>query len=180
MLRALFVVLATLPALALAQSKIQSAPAESATPAPGARKLPSTLPSPTPAPSATPNAQKRTPDEIVAAFFDALKADRVDAAYDALNAEFALSGSADQGKSIREQTQKALDAYGPALAYDLVREEPLGAHLLRRTYLLVGAELPLRWRFYFYKPADRWRLIDLRIDDAIATWFDAGASPETP
>jgi hypothetical protein len=53
-----------------------------------------------------------------------------------------------------------------------VREEKLGTHLMRRTYVLTGETLPLRWKFYFYNPDDRWRLIDLRIDDAIAEWFD--------
>jgi hypothetical protein len=60
-----------------------------------------------------------------------------------------------------------------------VREEKLGTHLLRRTYVLAGDQLPLRWKFYFYKPADRWKLIDLRIDDAIVEWFDEAAK-KTP
>ncbi len=181
MLRAFLLLLGltTLPVLAQ-KPRIEAAPAENPTATPTApRKLPSTLPTPTPAaPAIAKNTPNRTPDEIAAGFFDALKADRVDAAYDTLANEFALADRGDQEKSIREQTQKALDAYGPALGYELVREEKLGANLLRRTYLLTGAELPLRWRFYFYKPADRWKLIDLRIDDAIAEWFDdAGRKP---
>jgi hypothetical protein len=169
MIRALLLSLA-LVSTALAQpAKIQSAPAEKdATPA-ATKKLPAKLedlPSPTPA-----NLPKRTPDEIVSTFFDTIKADRVDAAYDTLNAEFQMAGG-DQEKGMREQTQKALDAYGPVTGYELVREEKLGTHLLRRTYILTGETLPLRWKFYFYNPNDRWKLIDLRIDDAIAEWFD--------
>lgn len=112
-------------------------------------------------------------------FFDALKADRVDEAYETLNAEFAMAEHSEQARSMRRQTQKALDAYGPVLGYELVREEMLGTHLLRRTYVLAGEQLPLRWKFYFYKPIDRWKLIDLRIDDAIVEWYEEAAK-KTP
>lgn len=178
MIRALlFVVLAALPALAFAQSKIESAPAEAATPSNAPKKLPSSVPTPPPAEAV--KQTKRTPDQIVDEFFDALKADKVDAAYDTLDSEFAMVDRGEQSKSMRAQTQKALDAYGPVLGAEMIREEKLGTHLLRRTYVLAGDQLPLRWKFYFYKPADRWKLIDLRIDDAIVEWFDEGkATPK--
>lgn len=152
--------------------KIQSAPADASTPPPMPKKLPndlSQLASHSPTPNSGP---ARSPDEIVGTFFDTLKADHVDAAYDTLNAEFTMSDKSGQASSMREQTQKALDTYGPMLGYELVKEEKLGTHLLRRTYILTGESLPLRWKFYFYKASDRWNLIDLRIDDAIAEWFD--------
>lgn len=134
------------------------------------RKLPNTLdeakkPAPTPEPS------NRTPDEIISTFFDALKADRVGDAYGTLHAQFALQERADEADKMREQTQRALDAYGPVVGYELVQEEKLGTHLMRRTYLLVGASLPLRWQFYFYRAEKSWQLIDLRVDDALVEWF---------
>jgi hypothetical protein len=171
MIRALLALL-VLSTAALAQpAKIQSAPAEKDQTPAASKKMPANLEdlaasAPTPA-----NLPKRTPDEIIATFFDAIKADHVDAAYDTLHAEFQMAGG-DQEKGMREQTQKALDAYGPVTGYELVREEKLGTHLMRRTYILTGETLPLRWKFYFYNPNDRWKLIDLRIDDAIAEWFD--------
>ncbi len=169
--------------MSLDAAGIESAPTE-ATAAPGApKKLPSTLEAlaPTPAPPAVAaDRPARTPDEIVETFFSALKADRVDAAYDTLNAEFALADRADESKSMRAQTQKALDAYGPVLGSEMVREEKLGSRLMRRTYVLAGEQLPLRWKFYFYRPADRWRLIDLRIDDALVEWFDDAAKKPAP
>ncbi|HEY8902034.1 MAG TPA: hypothetical protein VIM61_16610 [Chthoniobacterales bacterium] len=169
----LLVALGALPALASAQSKIQSAPPEASTPSNAPKKMPSSVPTPTPAEAAVAVKQtKRTPDQIVDEFFAALKADKVDAAYDTLDSEFAMVDRGDQSKTMRAQTQKALDAYGPVVSAEMVKEEKLGTHLLRRTYILAGDELPLRWKFYFYKPADRWKLIDLRIDDAIAEWFD--------
>ena len=166
--RALFLLAASCSLATAQPAKIQSAPAEPPATPSSPKKLPDKL-----VPPAPPEPPKRTPDQIVATFFDTLKADRVDDAYDTLKAEFAMADRGDsEAKGMRAQTQKALDAYGPMLDYELVKEEKLGTHLMRRTYVLVGEILPLRWKFYFYKPADRWLLIDLRIDDAIAEWFD--------
>jgi hypothetical protein len=165
-------VLAACCSSALAQSGIQNAPAEDTPATTAPKKLPSKLETPTPASTPSP-APARSPDEVASAFFDLLKADKVDAAYDTLKMELGIAErSPDEARKMREQTQKALDAYGPVAGYEMIREEKLGAHLMRRSYLLIGAVLPLRWKFYFYKPADRWMLIDLRIDDGIPEWFD--------
>jgi hypothetical protein len=174
MIRRAISVLVVLCSLAVARAeKIESAPPEAASTPVVSKKLPDKLEKLPP-----PEQPKRTPDEIIATFFASLKADRVDAAYDTLKAEFAMADRGEnEAKGMRTQTQKALDAYGPVLGYELVREEKLGTHLMRRTYLLVGETLPLRWKFYFYQPADRWLLIDLRIDDAIAEWFENSAKP---
>lgn len=172
MIRALLLLTLAFASTAFAQPKIQSAPPENKSTPDAPKKLPKDLADlPTPTPTPEKDAPKRTPDEIVATFFDKLEADRVDAAFDTLDAEFQMA-SGDQGRSMREQTQKALDAYGPVTGYELVREEKLGTHIMRRTYILTGETLPLRWKFYFYNPGKRWKLIDLRIDDAIAEWFD--------
>ena len=76
--------------------------AETPVPSTAPKKLPTNLeelkatptPEAPPAPAIAANLPIRTPNEIVKAFFDALKADRVDAAYDTLNAEFAMSDRA--------------------------------------------------------------------------------------
>jgi hypothetical protein len=174
MIRRALAALVVLGSLASVQAgKIESAPAEPAGTPVVSKKLPDKLEK-----LPLPEQPKRTPDEIIDAFFSTIKADRVDAAYDTLKSEFAMADRGDEeARGMRTQTQKALDAYGPVLGYELVREEKLGTHLMRRTYLLIGEVLPLRWKFYFYQPADRWLLIDMRIDDAIAEWFDEAAKP---
>ena len=35
----------------------------------------------------------------------------------------------------------------------------VSGHLLRATYISLGKDYPLRWRFYFYNGGDAWRLI---------------------
>jgi hypothetical protein len=184
MIRAFFFLaaLALAPVAASQAAKIQSAPPEADTPSNKPKKLPSTLDQvpPTSPAAVAPAGPIRTPDEIIATFFAALQADKVDAAYDTLDAEFAMMDRGDQSKAMRAQTQKALDAYGPVIGNELIREEKVGTHLMRRTYVLIGEQLPLRWKFYFYKSTDRWKLIDLRIDDALVEWFDEPTKKTTP
>ena len=65
------------------------------------------------------------------------------------------------------------------IGYELVESKNVGVRLLRRTYVSVGKEFPLRWRFYFYKPDLAWRLIDLRVDDRLPGIFDEPDEPRT-
>ena len=74
-----------------------------------------------------------------------------------------------------EAVKSFQEAIGDMAAYDLVIGilwKRIGSKLMRRTYLSLGVEFPLRWRFYFYHANDRWRLIDLRVDDRLAGMFD--------
>jgi hypothetical protein len=43
---------------------------------------------------------------------------------------------------------------------------------VRATFVSQGKVFPLRWRFYFYKPENAWRLIDMRVDDKLTGLFD--------
>ena len=82
-------------------------------------------------------------------------------------------------KSLKTKTREAIDVFGAVIAYELVESKNVGVRLLRRTYLSVGKEFPLRWRFYFYKPDLAWRLIDLRVDDRLPGIFDEPDEPRT-
>ena len=75
-------------------------------------------------------------------------------------------------KTLKTKTREAIDVFGPLLNYELVETRNVGTHLLRRTYLSLNKEFPLRWRFYFYQSGELWRLIDLRVDDKLTGIFD--------
>jgi hypothetical protein len=74
--------------------------------------------------------------------------------------------------ALKTRTQTALDSYGPITGYEVVDEKVVGTALLRRTCVSLNTDLPLRWRFYFYKSEGAWRLVDLRVDDALVELFD--------
>lgn len=140
----------------------------------------SSEPLPTPAPTApgnpdSPVHQPSNAAEIIDAFFLALKADKVDAAYDALVKGTIIADRAADVTSLKERTKHALDSYGPIAGYEVVDEQLVGSVLFRRTCLSFNTDLPLRWRFYFYKSGGNWNLVDLRVDDGLVELFEDAA-----
>jgi hypothetical protein len=132
---------------------------------PGAKE-----PAPTPSQSLTAG-KGQNPTEVLDLFFGALKANQIDSAYDSLVKNTIIADRADDVKSLKTKTKQALDSYGPISGYEVVDEKVVGTCLIRRTCISLNSDLPLRWRFYFYK-SDAWRLVDIRIDDGLVELFD--------
>jgi hypothetical protein len=112
------------------------------------------------------------PEKIIARFFSYLQRKEVDQAYDQLTRGTKIAERAEDVKTLKAKTKEAITVFGPMLGFDTVRKKDIGARLVSYTALSLGKEFPLRWRFYFYKPQDTWKLIDLRVDDRLAAIFD--------
>ena len=123
------------------------------------------------------------PDKIIARFFSYLQRREVDQAYDQLTRGTKIAERAEDVKTLKSKTREAITVFGPILGYDFVAKKNVGARLVSYTIVSLGKEFPLRWRFYFYKSQETWKLIDLRVDDRLATMFDEpeeGRPRETP
>ena len=123
------------------------------------------------------------PDRIIARFFSYLQRKEVDQAYDQLTRGTKIAERAEDVKTLKAKTREAIEVFGPILGYDFVAKKGVGARLVSYTIVSLGKEFPLRWRFYFYKSQETWKLIDLRVDDRLATMFDEpeeGRPRETP
>ena len=123
------------------------------------------------------------PDRIIARFFSYLQRKEVDQAYDQLTRGTKIAERAEDVKTLKAKTREAISVFGPILGYDFVAKKNVGARLVSYTIVSLGKEFPLRWRFYFYKSQETWKLIDLRVDDRLATMFDEpedGRPRETP
>jgi hypothetical protein len=143
---------------------------------PGATE-PLTAPTPTPLPRRTespPPRRAENPSEAVAEFFLALKAGQVDAAYDALVKDSVIADREEDVAGLKKRTHAALDNFGPISGYEVVDEKVVGSSLLRQSCISLNSDLPLRWRFYFYKSKGTWKLVDLRVDDALVELFEDG------
>ncbi len=155
---------------------IQEAPDEVAREVVREKKMPTTLEAeatPTPEPTPEPGPfEVRSVDEAVADFFEKIEADQVERAYEELTLGTVVATRPEEAARLRDQTQAALDAYGPTFGYELLATERVGESLERRTYLLKGDVLPLRWRFYFYSGNGDWKLVDLRVDDDLVKTVD--------
>jgi hypothetical protein len=117
-------------------------------------------------------AESDGPDKIMARFFSYLQRKEVDQAYDQLTRGTKIAERAEDVRMLKSKTKEAITVFGPILGFDSVVKKNVGARLVSYTVLSLGKEFPLRWRFYFYKPQETWRLIDLRVDDRLAAMFD--------
>lgn len=133
-----------------------------------------------PAASPDPNERPREPRERIDAFFALLARDRVDEAYTDLVKGTIIEERAEDVETLKNRTQRALDAYGMIRHYEVLNELTAGTSLRRYTCLSLNEELPLRWRFYFYNSARGWKLVDLRVDDGLVELFEEAGRPVAP
>ncbi|MFM8717305.1 MAG: hypothetical protein ACKOF3_11105 [Spartobacteria bacterium] len=124
-----------------------------------------------PSPAATP-ASAMEPVELLQRFFEALKADKLDAAYEGLAKNTIVASKAENLEQLKKRTRDAFDNFGPVKGYEVVETLEIGKALFRQTCISLNEDLPLRWRFYFYRSEDKWKLVDLRVDDGIVELFD--------
>jgi len=112
------------------------------------------------------------PTQMAADFFASLKKGQIDDAYATLTKGSKTIEKPEDLRILKQKTKEAIEVFGAIIGYELVDTNRIGTHLMRRTYLSLGDEFPLRWRFYFYEAGGRWRLIDLRVDDRLTGMFD--------
>jgi hypothetical protein len=125
----------------------------------------------TPTPSPT-NLNSAEPTELLQNFFEALKADKLDAAYEGLAKNTLIGSKAENLEQLKKRTREALDNFGPVKGYEIVETLEIGNALFRQTCLSLNEDLPLRWRFYFYRSENKWKIVDLRVDDGIVELFE--------
>jgi len=136
---------------------------------------PSTPASPAPAsPSAPaePATKHQDPAAAIGAFFLALKAGQVDAAYEGLVKGTIIAERKQNVDDLKESTKKALDHYGPVSGFEVVDTLQVGTSLMRQTCVSLNQDLPLRWRFYFYRSESGWKIVDMRVDDGLVELFE--------
>lgn len=117
------------------------------------------------------------PTTMVAGFFAMLEKGEIESAYAGLTKGSKIIEKPEDLRVLKQKTKEAIEAFGTIAGNEQIESKPVGTRLLRRTYLSLGSEFPLRWRFYFYNANGRWRLIDMRVDDRLTGLFDE--VPET-
>ena len=76
-----------------------------------------------------------------------------------------------------ELNRRLVKALLKTTGYEILEEKTVGSTLLRRTCISFNSDLPLRWRFYFYKTQGAWKLVDLRVDDGLVELFEESIRP---
>jgi hypothetical protein len=112
------------------------------------------------------------PAQIVTTFFAALKEGKIDDGYATLTKGSKIAEKPEELRQLKAKTHEAIEVFGSINGFDFVESKAVGLRTVRATYISLGKVFPLRWRFYFYKPEDTWRLIDMRVDDKLTGIFD--------
>ncbi|MHA3770115.1 hypothetical protein ACXR0O_01095 [Verrucomicrobiota bacterium sgz303538] len=157
-----------------------------ATPAP-TEDVPVATPAPAPtaaaaaaAPATAPQAGVDEPGQAAASFFALLQKGQIDEAYLNLTRGSKIGERPEELQTLKSKTTEALQVFGAIQGYELLETKAVGTNLMRRTYLSLGKDFPLRWRFYFYRTGAHWRLVDLRVDDRLGGMFDEQDEPRGP
>lgn len=120
-------------------------------------------------PRRTPNPKPPIP-EIRArteGFFRTLQEGKVRESYELLLANERLGQQQESVSLLVRKTEQALALYGKLLGFEVYDSYHVGSSVTVVTYITHLPLQPLRWRFVFYKPEERWNLIDLRVDDVL-------------
>jgi predicted GNAT family acetyltransferase len=112
------------------------------------------------------------PSAALSRFFEALKADQLEAAYSDLVKNTIIAARPENVDQLKEKTRAAIDNFGPVKGYEVVETLEIGKSLYRQTCISLNEDLPLRWRFYFYRSGNQWKIVDLRVDDGIVELFE--------
>ncbi len=120
------------------------------------------------------------PGQLATAFFTLLEKNLIEEAYTNLTKGSKIAERPEELRTLKARTTEAIQIFGPILGFEMVDHKTVGNSLLRRTYVSLGRDFPLRWRFYFYRSDKQWRLVDLRVDDRLAGLFDEPEEPRAP
>ncbi len=134
-------------------------------------QTPEATPAPA-APSAPAAADSREPAAQASQFFQMVMEGRVDAAYDQLLAGTKILEMPQDVANLKAKTKEAIRVFGNITSFEQVEAKAVGTRLTRVTCVSAGTNYPIRWRFYFYKPAETWKLVDIRIDDRLTDLFE--------
>ncbi|MDQ3625213.1 MAG: hypothetical protein M3463_22495 [Verrucomicrobiota bacterium] len=112
------------------------------------------------------------PGQMASGFFSLLQKNEVDQAYASLMRNSKIAERPDEVNGLKEKSREAIEVFGPVQGVELTESKNVGTRLLRRTYISLNRDFPLRWRFYFYLSDNVWRIIDLRVDDRVSGMFE--------
>jgi len=135
---------------------------------------------PAPAISAGPPPPPEEIQKAIASFFNLLKEDKIDEAYDVILKNTKTKGREEVVKDLRKKTREAISSYGPILGFEIVEQRRVGMSLIQIVCVSWSEHFPLRWRFSYYRPADRWKLLDILVDDKISELFETRAARVIP
>lgn len=108
------------------------------------------------------------------AFFGTLKegGPKIREAYETLLRGSRIGERVENIEILVTKTESAVRAYGPAMGFDHHDTQQVLGRLCAADYLTWHATQPLQWRLVYYRPAEDWVLIDVRVSDVVEDLFE--------
>jgi hypothetical protein len=119
----------------------------------------------------SPTPAQEPPQERVQRFFTFIAQYKIDEGYEYLTRGSKIAEKESDIQTLKTKTREAIQVFGEITGHELVARKEVGSRLTSLTYVTFGKNFPLRWRFYFYRPDDQWKLVDIRVDDRLADIF---------
>lgn len=105
-------------------------------------------------------------------FLNQLKTGQTKEAYNRLLKGSRIAQQPDKVELLVAKTEQAFAVYGKMIKYEPFDTYEVGSSVVVVTYLTNLPVQPLRWRFVYYKPAEDWTIIDVRVDDVLVDLLD--------
>jgi hypothetical protein len=104
-------------------------------------------------------------------FFDQLKAGQIKPAYQELLKGSRIADQVEDVAKLQQRAEELVQGYGPILGYEFVKAQVFGKSLCQMTYLTRSERAPVVWQITFYRPAETWRVFNVRMDDRVMDLF---------
>lgn len=144
-----------------------SSPEKEASPAPG---LPKPLESEETADEPASKNEQRLLKNLEL-FFGVLKIGDIPAAYGSLLRDSPIKDDSAVVDGLIEQTNKALETYGPVQGAEKIRVARAGDHLLQVTYFSYSPRHPMQWTFFCYSIGGPWQILDIDVHNDLGKMF---------
>lgn len=108
------------------------------------------------------------PEASVEGFFDRmLQGETAAGLQELLKGSSMAEGNPEQLAKLEEQIQDVIDAKGSPHGYELIAAERVGSSVLYLKYILLLEQVPLAWRFYYYRIGEGWEPISVHFDSRL-------------
>jgi hypothetical protein len=109
--------------------------------------------------------------QVCTAFFDQLKAGQIKPAYQTLLKGSLIADRVEDVGKLQQRAEELVQGYGQILGYEFLKVQCAGKSLCQMTYLTRSDRAPVVWQMTFYRPAETWRVFNVRMDDRIMELF---------
>ncbi len=123
---------------------------------------------------AMPLRAEEPPAEVLgmcAAFFDRLKAGQIKPACQTLLKGSRIADQIEDVGKLQQRAEELVQGYGPVIGCEFVKAQCVGKSLCQVTYVTRSERSPVIWQITFYRPAETWRVFNVRMDDRIMDLF---------